>query len=340
MEPSVASEPPLAPSLLFVLPVYDDWTVLASLLVDLDTMVSAEGLDAEILVVDDGSRSSVEDSSLADVLRGNRKSALTRLRVLELRRNLGHQRALALALAWVHEEMPDRTLIILDADGEDDPDDVPRLLRRYQQEDCQKVVFAARRKRSENWRFQLFYRVYQILHRLLTGSDIRVGNFSVVPPRAVARLVVTSETWSHYAAAVAVSRVPRCEVATDRAQRLDGRSKMSFTSLVVHGLSALSVYSHVIGVRLLLSVAGVLAISGGTVAAYVLSFGVPDWASAPMLALLASIWLLILLQTLAAGILFVFILLSGRQSASVLPLRDYQLFVRRVAEVPVAGSVS
>ena len=326
--PAAASEKATVPSLLFVLPVYDDWPVLAELLAGLDAMVAAEGLDAEVLVVDDGSESSCEEALWAGELQ-----AIRRLRVLELRRNLGHQRALAVALAWAHEEEPGRTLVILDGDGEDDPADVPRLLQRHLEEGGQKVVFAARRKRSESLVFQCFYRIYQLLHRLLTGRDIRVGNFSVVPPRAVASLVVTAETWSHYAAAVAVSRVPRAEVATDRAQRIGGRSKMSFTSLVVHGLSALSVYSHIIGVRLLVSVVALLAISAGVVGAYLVGFGVPQWASAPMLALLASIFLLILLQAMAAATLFVFILLSGRQSASVLPLRDYGLFVRRVVDV-------
>jgi hypothetical protein len=57
------------------------------------------------------------------------------------------------------------------------------------------------------------------------------------------------------------------------------------------------------------------------------------WLTRPTLALLASLWLLALLQALAAATLFVFILLSGRQSASVLPLRDYGLFVRRVVDL-------
>lgn len=332
MEPTPAASRLPTPPLLFVLPVFDDWPVLAELLTDLDAMVTDADLDAEVLVVDDGSERSCEDAPSLPSL-----PSVTRLRVLELRRNLGHQRAIAVALAWAHEQEPDRTLVILDGDGEDDPADVPRLLHKHLEDGGRKVVFAARRKRSESLVFQVCYRVYQLLHHLLTGRDIRVGNFSVVPPRAVARLVATSETWSHYAAAVAVSRVPRAEVATDRAQRLDGRSKMSFTSLVVHGLSALSVYSHIIGVRLLAVVCTVLAVSGTVVGGYLLGFGLPRWASAPMLALLASIWLLVLLQAMAAATLFVFILLSGRQSASVLPLRDYAFFVHRVVDIQADG---
>jgi hypothetical protein len=330
MHKGSAESPAQMPPLLFVLPAFDDWPVLAEMLAAVDALVAAETLDAEILVVDDGSDLACEEVSLPAL------ATVRRVRVLELRRNMGHQRALAVALAFAHEQAPERTLVIMDADGEDDPADVPLLLRRHLEEGGRNVVFAARRKRSETLRFQLGYRVYQLLHRLLTGQGIRIGNFSVVPPRAVARLVVTAETWSHYAAAVLVSRVPRAEVATDRAQRLDGRSKMNFTSLVVHGLSALSVYSHVIGVRLLVAVMALLAASGGALSGYLVLGSPSGWLTRPMLALLASVWLLVLLQAMAAATLFVFILLSGRQSASVLPLRDYGLFVHRVIDLAMA----
>lgn len=318
--------------LLFVVPVYEDWPVLAKLLSALDTMVRERSLDAEVLVIDDGS-----STPGGGALRPAGTPALRRLRVLELRRNLGHQRALAVAFAWAHENAPDKTLVVLDGDGEDDPADVPALLDRFVARGRDEIVFAARRKRSESALFQVCYRVYQVLHRLLTGRGIRVGNYSVVPPRAVSRLAVTSETWSHYAAAVIATGIPHCEVPTDRAQRLGGRSKMSFTSLVVHGLSALAVYSHLIGVRLLVAVTAVTAASAVAAAAYFLAGAPAGLHAAPPAVILLSLWLLVLLQAMAAATLFVFVLLSGRQSASVVPLRDYRLFVAAVADCTGGG---
>ena len=37
---------------------------------------------------------------------------------------------------------------------------------------------------------------------------MRVGNFSVIPRDLLSRLVVVSELWNHYAAAVFKSRLP------------------------------------------------------------------------------------------------------------------------------------
>ena len=80
-----------------------------------------------------------------------------------------------------------------------------------------------------------------------------MGNFSVIPRERLASLVVVSELWNHYAAAAMRSRQPFCTIPTRRAERLDGESKMNFVGLVVHGLSAISVYSDIVGVRLLIA---------------------------------------------------------------------------------------
>ena len=172
----------------------------------------------------------------------------------------------------------------MDADGEDDPADVPRLLARLREEGHQKVVFAERSRRSETLTFRIFYVFYKVLHYLLTGKGVRVGNFSAIPRRRLSSLVVVAEMWNHYAAAVFRSRQPYCMVPTRRGRRLCGRSSMNFVSLVTHGLSAISVYSDVVGVRLLVvSILMAVFTMGGIVAAVIVrlatDWAVPGWAS-------------------------------------------------------------
>ena len=77
--------------------------------------------------------------------------AIGRVEVLHLRRNLGHQRAIAIGLAFVEAERPRcRAVVLMDSDGEDAPEDVPRLVARCEQEGRRKIVFAERTKRSES----------------------------------------------------------------------------------------------------------------------------------------------------------------------------------------------
>lgn len=311
-----------------VIPVFDDWEVLGLLLARLDRSLSAAGLEADLLVLDDGSSRSAGEAFAPPPCR-----AIGALRVLELKRNLGHQRAIAVGLAFAEKNLEPRPLLLMDGDGEDDPGDIPALADAYEREGGRKVIFAARRRRSESLLFKVFYRLFQWLHLLLTGRGIRVGNYSLVPPRALERLVVSSEIWSHYAAAVTNTRVPWGSVPTSRAKRIAGRSRMSFTSLVVHGLSALSLYSPVIGVRL-------LGIAGGVIAASLALTGVVlagGLAELQHVGIFLGFLSILLLATLG-GLLFVFLLLSLRQLAVVVPSRDFPLFVRRVIDWPLAGA--
>lgn len=325
---STDAQPTSVQPLLVLIPVFNDWEAVRQLLPLLSEALVDAGLSAEVLLLDDGSTLDCRQLGTLQNLRG-----LERVRVLELARNLGHQRAIAVGLAWVRDQCEGHAVIICDGDGEDHPADIPRLLREYQAQGRRKIIFAGRTRRHESWLFQACYRIYQVLHWTLTGYRVRVGNFSVLPPQAVARLAVISETWNHYAAAVFNSRLEYAIVPTPRGRRLGGVSRMNFTALVIHGLSALSVFSHVIGVRLLLAtgamaVATLAALVGVLALAYWQQGAAPAW-----LPLLLGLLLLILAQQVIVASSFVLLVLSNRQGMSFLPLREYPFFVSRVLTI-------
>ena len=101
--------------------------------------------------------------------------------------------------------------------------------------------------------FRFFYHIYRVLHRALTGVSVRVGNFSILPATFLTTLVAMSELWNHYAAAVFRSKLPFTMIPVPRGTRIAGRSRMNFTALVSHGLSAISVFGDIVGVRLLVA---------------------------------------------------------------------------------------
>ncbi len=309
--------------LLVLLPVFNDWAALRKLLAALDGVLAGDGREADVLVVDDGSTQAFDPSAVGPEFR-----AIRRVDVLHLRRNLGHQRAIAIGLAFVDAERPAcRAVVLMDSDGEDDPADVPRLLARSEEEGGRPIVFAERTKRSESLTFRVFYFLYRRTHRVLTGHSVRVGNFSVIPRDRLSGLAASSELWNHYAAAAFASRQPYVTIPTRRARRLDGRSKMNFVNLVTHGLSAISVYSDAIGVRLLIAtsamIALVVAALGGTLAVRLsTSLAIPGWATTAF-----GVLLIILLQATMFLFVFSFMILAGRNGAGFLPLRDYAYFV-------------
>lgn len=314
-----------AGSIVILIPVFNDWESLTRLLPELDAALAARAVEADVLVVDDGSTAEPAEDPIR-----RPSAALKRIDVLRLRRNLGHQRAIAVGLAYVEDRLGSRAVVVMDGDGEDDPADVPRLIERLEKDGSNRIVFADRTRRSESLGFRSFYALYRLLYRALTGQEVRVGNFSAIPRRRLTSLVVVSEVWNHYAAAVVRSRQPHCSIPTHRAARLCGRSTMSFVSLVTHGLSAISVHSDVVGVRLLvLSVLLAAVVLIGIVAAAIVrlttEWAVPGWATSTV-----GLLLILLGQAVMATFIFSFMILGSRHGSPFLLRRDYSLFVGSV----------
>jgi glycosyltransferase involved in cell wall biosynthesis len=317
------------------MPVYNDWESAVLLCGQLERELAQRAEHFSIVLIDDGStilppahRPSPESSRPIDVS------------VLELTRNIGHQRAIAVALAYIHEHIPIDAVVVMDADGEDRAEDVPRLLDALRDTGATRVVFAQRRRRVEGLVFRAGYQIYRSLHRLMTGFGVQVGNFSVVPARYVANLAVSPELWAHYAAAVYAARLPVHLVPTDRGRRIAGHSHMDYVMLVTHGLGALSVYRNRVGGRLLIAMSALIGGLGGTLAIAValrVARGAPP--SVGTVALLA----LLIANIAVTGFGIAFGMFAERQELGFVPSRDYRFFVRgflRMHEpraVPVSG---
>jgi glycosyltransferase involved in cell wall biosynthesis len=321
----------ISANLVILIPVLNDWDAVWLLLEQVDRILSASALLAEVILVDDG-------STLAPPARfGSPAGGIARVEVLTLRRNVGHQRALALGLAWLADHTSDAPVVVMDGDGEDDPRDIPRLFERFRSGGGRAIVFAERTRRSESLLFRVFYDLYRLTHFAITGIRVRVGNFSIVPRQLLLRLVVVSELWNHYAAAVFKSRLPRESIPTTRARRLAGRSRMNFVALVVHGLSALSVHSEVIGVRLLVACGVAAAVIGSVLVSVVAvrlltDLAIPGWAS------ILSLTLAVLLsQIIGLALSFVFLILGSRSGAAFVPARDYHVFIESCHSIEIGA---
>lgn len=105
-------------TLSVVVPVYNEAESLAELDVRLRTVLDRIGEPAEILLIDDGSR---DGSWQRMVAIGNTDP---RYRMVRLRRNYGQSAALAAGIDLARGEY----VVLMDADLQNDPDDIPNLL--------------------------------------------------------------------------------------------------------------------------------------------------------------------------------------------------------------------
>ena len=276
--------------LWIVCPVYLDVTSFLILRERLLEIISAtpdlSRLETRFVVADDSGGTDPDIVRLAE----HRD-----VRVVEPPFNLGHQRALVYALRRVAPEFDDEDLVVtMDSDGEDAPEDVPRLLEELVDAGSDRtVVLALRTGREESLRFKLFYACFKALFRTLTGTYVRSGNF-IAYRGWVARRVLAHPAFDLCYSTTFVSlRLARRHVHCRRAVRYAGRSRMGFSKLVTHGISMLMPFVDRIAIRALLlfgSIVGLCAILGAAVVAVKLGTdkAVPGWATSTLLALTIS----------------------------------------------------
>lgn len=251
------------------------------------------------------------------------------IEIIHLQRNLGHQKALAMGLAYITQKKEADFIVVMDADGEDKPEDIATLLRRAIQVP-HAVVFARRDKRQESWYFQGFYAIYKAIFKLLTGIHISFGNFSILPFALAKKLSFVSEIWNHYAGGAIKSKIPILSVPIHRGKRWKGESKMNFYSLVLHGLSAISVHIDVVAVRLL--VVSILCILGAGIAMSVVigiklftPLAIPGWTSFVVLGLA-----IVVMQAFLISMFLTFSILNLRTQKLFIPANDYEVFIEKI----------
>jgi hypothetical protein len=149
------------------------------------------------------------------------------------------------------------------------------------------------------------------------------------------------ELWNNLAATLMRSRLRCVAVPTIRGTRYDGRSRMNLVSLIVHGLSAMSVHIDTIFVRVLLAsaivgVASLLGIVCVTAIRFATDLAVPGWATTAVGDLL-----IVLFQTGVVVVAATLMMLAGRSTRPVIPRVDAPQFViERERFVPAASVVA
>jgi hypothetical protein len=207
--------------------------------------------------------------------------------------NLGHQRALVYAVRSKAEEIDDEDVVVtLDADGEDKPEDLPRLVEELLADPSERaIVMAWRTTRTESVLFKLGYAVFKLAFRLLTGTVVRSGNFAAYRGW-VARNVLTHPQFDlSYSAALIALNLPVAYVPCARGERYAGRSKMGYGKLMLHGLGMLMPFTDRIVLRALVTFSATMVLAFVAALAVVIvklatSQAIPGWATYTLLLLI------------------------------------------------------
>jgi glycosyltransferase involved in cell wall biosynthesis len=126
------------PEISVVVPAYNEVESLPVLFTELRAALESAGRTWEMIVVDDGSTDGTREALDAEAARDDRVRAV----VLEC--NAGQSAALAAGLSCVRGSI----VVTLDADLQNDPADLPRLLAALEHAD---VVSGVRSQRQDSW---------------------------------------------------------------------------------------------------------------------------------------------------------------------------------------------
>lgn|SRR5579859_662564 len=305
-----------------VTPVFNDWASFALLLRRMNEAFEESDVQLSIIAIDDGSMETWDWEGVAGIAGG----PIVSIEVIRLGLNLGHQRAIAVGLVEVAVRNEFETVLVMDCDGEDRPVDAASLVRE-RSKNSESVLLAHRAERSEGETFKIWYYCYKLLFWLLTGRRISFGNFSLLPHSATRRLARMPELWNNLPAAIMRSRLPYRMLPTSRGQRYAGKSKMALVSLVTHGLSAMSVYTDVIFVRVLIAAGAVAAstILGMAITIFIriaTQLAIPGWTTTAV-----GVLVIVLLQAVILVAAALFLLLANRSARPIIPLTDCEIFI-------------
>ena len=198
--------------------------------------LKAEGVDGRVLYVDDGSR----DTTWAVL----RRIADTdpRVSLLRLSRNFGKEVALTAGLDLVTEG----AALILDADGQDPPELIPRFVARWR-EGFDDVHGTRTAREGEGWLKRAtahgFYRLIGRLSRTPIPQD--TGDFRLLSPRALAALRQLRERQRFMKGLFGWVGFAQVSIPYERDARIAGRSKFNLWSLWNFALEGITSFSTV-----------------------------------------------------------------------------------------------
>ncbi len=277
-----------------VLPVYNEEGNLEELYYRITKVMKKIDKPYEIIFVNDGST----DSSLEKMTSLHNQDK--RVKILNLSRNFGHQIAITAGMDYAKGEV----IIIMDADLQDPPEVIPRLLQEW--EKGFDVVYAKRKGREGESFFKKFTAwLYYRLFRILANLDIPVdtGDFRLLSRRVVEVLKQIREHHRFLRGLVTWIGFKQCGVEFVREKRFSGKTKYSFWKMMKFALDGILSFSF-FPLRLLTYLGFLTAFFSLLYAGYVIFLKiftqatVPGWAS-----LMVAILFLGSLQLIGLGII-------------------------------------
>lgn len=218
---------------IILIPVYNDWRSLNLLLKKINFLLNKNNLNTNVIIIND-------NSSSKNNLIKNKLSRIKKITFLNLKINVGSQKAISLGLNYINRKKKNHIVTIIDSDGEDDHNEIAKMIKLANKHK-NFVVTSNRLARKENLLIRFLYRIHLILTFILTGKWISFGNFTTFNSLNIKKILLNGDScYAHSAAVMKNCQILR--VFAKRKKRFFGKSKISFFSLIFHSLRIITVF--------------------------------------------------------------------------------------------------
>lgn len=189
----------------------------------------------ELVLVNDGSADKTPE--LLDRI----AAADPRVRVVHLSRNFGHQAALTAGLEHAHGDV----VAMIDADLQDPPELIPRMIEQWEQ--GSDVVYAVRKQREGETAFKLataswFYKLFDKLAQV--DLEPNSGDFRLLDRRALDALLSMTERSRFLRGMTVWVGFTQTAVPYERDARTAGETKYTLRKMLRFSLDAIASFSH------------------------------------------------------------------------------------------------
>jgi len=213
---------PFAPTLSIIVPVYNEAESLRELFRQVSQACRQAPIAAELIFVDDGSRDA--SWSLIRELSASSSAEILPVRGLRFRRNFGKAAALKAGFEAARGEL----LLMMDADLQDDPAEIPRLLAQLDED--YDVVNGWKQRRLDPWHKVYPSKVFNWLVSRGTGLQLHDHNCGLKLFRAevTKELPLYGELHRFIPALAHAQGFRVTELAVNHRPRAHGHSKYGF----------------------------------------------------------------------------------------------------------------
>ena len=224
-----------------LIPIYNDWQSVFKLLDEINNLSIDPEIQVSVIIINDASNHDRLDKEI-------NLENINMIKILNMKINQGHTRCIATGLKYIYEKEDFDFIIPMDGDGEDRPEEIKEFINKISVSNNKPIV-GERIKRSENLIFKICYEIHKLITLTFTGKSIKFGNYTCLPKTTVEKMINEKASWNSFSGSLRKVEDNLISIPSIRGNRYFGPSKMSFSNLLKHSLSIISVFKQAVLIR-------------------------------------------------------------------------------------------